>query len=280
MTEGRQTEAGERENRPRDTVVRLPRDWLGPREELIPFGPRAAPGGAGRMVPSDDSALPSDDSALASDECPPSAEDFWGERSAAIHNAVQAPADDPGAVRATDIGRPRRSLRALDRRIVAAAAVSLVLAAVALLAISSSFSGHSRPAGGSKVGVAAVFGSGVSRLMQLGLATLDISVPRNLRPHADSRPARQKPHRPSAPRTRRSVPKTNHRQLPQLRSARPVSIDTSHATASYDAASNVDTTPSYRSVPPPQPSRPAASPAAVSPTGESGALGPIQSPNG
>ena len=59
--------------------MRLPRDWLGPREELVPFGPRAA-----SRVP--DESSPTDDAA-------PSAEDFWGERSAAIHSALQAPSD-------------------------------------------------------------------------------------------------------------------------------------------------------------------------------------------
>ena len=259
MTEGRQTEAGEREAHARATVVRLPRDWLGPRDELVPFGPRAD---SQKAV-----------EAVRSDEPPPSAEDFWGERSAAIHDALQAPADDPAAVGAAGTRRPRRSLRTLDRRILATAAGTLAVAAIVLLAVSSGFSGPSRPVVGSKAGVAAVFGSGISRLMQLGLAKLDISAARNLAPRADSRETRHTQHR-------RSAPKANHRQAPQLRSPPPVSIDTSHAAATYDATSHVDTTPSYRSVPSAPPSRPAASPAAVSPTGESGALGPIQSPNG
>jgi hypothetical protein len=273
VTEGPQTEAGEHEAQPRATVVRLPRDWLGPREELVPFGPRAASQSAS-------GAVPSGESPPIADESPPSAEDFWGERSAAIHDALQAPADDPAPVGAAGTRRPRRSLRRLDRRIIAAVAGSLAVAAVVLLAVSSSSPGPSRPAGGAKAGLAAVFGSGISRLMQLGLAKLDISAPRNLAPQADSRERRHTPHRRSAPRTRPSAPKANHRQAPQLRSAPSVSIDTSHAAATYDATSHVDATPSYRSVPSPPPSRPTATPATVSPTGESGALGPIQSPNG
>ena len=266
MTEGRQTEAGEREAHPRATVVRLPRDWLGPREELVPFGPRADSQKAGEAV--------------SSDESPPTAEDFWGERSAAIHNALQAPADDPAAVGTAGTRRPPRSLRRLDRRIVAAAAGSLAIAAVLLLAVLSNPSGPSRPGGGAKTGVAAVFGSGISRLMQLGLGKLDIDAHRNIAPQADSRDARHTPHRRSTPRIRPSTLKVNHRQAPQLRSVPAVSIDTSHVAANYDATSHAETTPSYRSVPSAPPSRPAASPAAVSPTGESGALGPIQSPNG
>jgi hypothetical protein len=287
VTERRQTEAGEREAHPRATVVRLPRDWLGPREELVPFGPRADSQNAGGAVSSDESPLSAEESRISADgsppsadESPPSAEDFWGERSAAIHNALQAPADDPAAVSAAGTRRPRRSLRTLDRRMIAAAAGTLAVAAVVLLAVSSSFSGPSRPAGGAKAGVAAVFGSGISLLMRLGLTELDVSAARDLAPRADSRETPHTPHRRSTPRTRGSAPKANHRQAPQLRSAPPVSIDTSHAAATYDATSHVDTTPSYRSVPSAPPSQPAASPAAVSPTGESGALGPIQSPNG
>ena len=45
-----------------ENVIRLPTDWVGPREELIPIG---AP--------------------------PPAASDFWSEDSAALHDAVQAP---------------------------------------------------------------------------------------------------------------------------------------------------------------------------------------------
>jgi hypothetical protein len=75
--EGRQTGAGATESPTSDNVVRLPRDWLGPRDELIPFGPSA------------DSA---DDSVS-----PPTADDFWGEDSSSIQTAVEAPAFvDPG----------------------------------------------------------------------------------------------------------------------------------------------------------------------------------------
>ena len=131
----------------------------------MPFGPRADSQKAVEGV--------------RSDEPPPSAEDFWGERSAAIHDALQAPADDPAPVGAAGTRRPRRSLRTLDRRILAIAAGTLAVAAIVLLAISSNFSGPSRPVVGSKAGVAAVFGTGISRLMHLGLAKLDISAARN-----------------------------------------------------------------------------------------------------
>lgn len=59
-TDGRHAKPVGTETGAEDNVVRLPRDWLGPREELIPFGPAAE----------------GDDDGLAT---PPSTHDFWGE---------------------------------------------------------------------------------------------------------------------------------------------------------------------------------------------------------
>ena len=53
-------------------VVRLPRDWLGPRDELVPFG-------VDRLDDPGDSAAP------------PSAADFWGERAGAVQDVLQGP---------------------------------------------------------------------------------------------------------------------------------------------------------------------------------------------
>ena len=61
-----------------DNVVRLT-DWLGPREELIPFGPGADAEEAARA-------------SRASQTGPvPTAQDFWSESSAAVQNALTAP---------------------------------------------------------------------------------------------------------------------------------------------------------------------------------------------
>ena len=62
-TDGRQAKPGGRGIEGEDNVVRLPRDWLGPREDLIPFGPSAE----------------AHDETLAT---PPSTHDFWGEGAA------------------------------------------------------------------------------------------------------------------------------------------------------------------------------------------------------
>lgn len=60
-------------------VVRLPRDWLGPRDELVPFG-----------TPLDD--LPSADESVTESgtPAPPSAQSFWSADAAALHAPLDA----------------------------------------------------------------------------------------------------------------------------------------------------------------------------------------------
>lgn len=69
--DGRPTADGARLD---DNVVRLPRDWLGPRDEFTPFGPSANGQSA--------------DSA-------PTADAFWGEDSSSLQSAVEAPLGAP-----------------------------------------------------------------------------------------------------------------------------------------------------------------------------------------
>ncbi len=92
--EGPQNEGNEHGSPPEGKVVRLPRDWLGPRDELVPLGPASgdpAPGAAPPPSPTP----------------PPSPEDFWGEGSAQIQDALQGPS--PGGVpRDTESGRLKR----------------------------------------------------------------------------------------------------------------------------------------------------------------------------
>jgi hypothetical protein len=100
--EGPQTEEGATGIPPRDNVVRLPRDWLGPREELVPFGAAANADRAGRRTPRSGPASGEidepasrgiDEASRGIDEpaIPPSASDFWGEHSAAIQDVLQGP---------------------------------------------------------------------------------------------------------------------------------------------------------------------------------------------
>lgn len=101
-------------------MVRLPRDWLGPREELVPIG--AAGGGPPR---SDEPV------AGAPTVWPPTAHDFWGEDSAALHDAMQAPPEAgqsaPQTAEHTPATPPRRARTLRWPLVVTASAAALVL---------------------------------------------------------------------------------------------------------------------------------------------------------
>jgi hypothetical protein len=271
VSEGRQTEAGEHEAQRRSKVVRLPRDWLGPRDELVPFGPRAAFG-----EPVDPRPDP-DDSA-------PSPSDFWGEQSAAIQSAVQAPAipydADEGAAAAHPV-----QLRRIDRRAAAGVATIVALVAVAVAALVLSSFGHGaapQPAGSSKAGFAAVLSGGVSSILRLDLARIDAArVASSKVRRAPHRQAAPKPHHKSArSRPAQSVRISPHVVVSQTTTAfHPPPSYTSDATSAGGTDTQSETPPATQPAPQQSASR-VASRATVHATGESGALGPIQSPNG
>ena len=200
--------------------MRLPRDWLGPREELVPFGPRA--------VSLNAEAAPSSDNDEAA---PPSAEDFWGERAAAIHDALQAPANpahpdtrSAGLVGAREAsqppgvhgarGRPREASRGIRRdgadwRIVLAVAAGVTIAAVVVIAFSSGISRPRAPAQAldrSQAGFAAVLSGGVSNALRVARIELG-----NLRgdtavvARAPASRVRGTPHAARTPKLSRSV---------------------------------------------------------------------------
>jgi hypothetical protein len=255
VREGRQTETGEQEAQPGDKVVRLPRDWLGPREELVPFGPRAGSAEAGE---------------------PPSPSDFWGEQSAAIQSAVQAPPtrDDPAG---SDGG-----IRIDRRALAAAAAVLAVAAAVTMIALVSSSVGPgaaSQSASGSKLGFAAVLSDAVSSVMQQHVgASVAAAGPRH-------KSAAKQSHKRARPRPKLAVRSPRHlvrRTAPVVpassSSYHPATVDTSATAGSTDT--HPETSPATRPAPPQSQSRPVASRATVHATGQSGVLGPISSPNG
>lgn len=80
-------------------VVRLPREWLGPPEELVPIGPRA------------DAAARAAEGETASGSLPPAADAFWSEDAAALHDAVQAPAVDVAPASSPTVAVQRARLR-------------------------------------------------------------------------------------------------------------------------------------------------------------------------
>jgi uncharacterized membrane protein YgcG len=130
----------------RDNVVQLPRDWLGPREELVPLGPRAwneEPAGEA-------------DKAYA-------AEDFWGERSDSLHGVVRSPQGEPdeAPVAPAPVEVPQRRLS----RWSAPAALLLLVVVVAAVAI-----GRSLSSGGAAARPAS------SAVLLAGLTTTDQAV--------------------------------------------------------------------------------------------------------
>src|SRR5262245_12079828 len=122
------SDGGGREGLLDDNVVRLPRDWLGPREELIPIG-RSEDG-------------PSDSDAASSGEA------FWGESSASIQDALQPlpQTRNPTAPRGVGAGSAlrRRAVECVHRhaRAFSVMVAASVLVAVAVLATAGHSSRH------------------------------------------------------------------------------------------------------------------------------------------
>jgi hypothetical protein len=130
-TEGRKTERGGQEPGTNNNVVPFPRDWLGPREELIPFGPSAGH---------------SAEDATAT----PGAEAFWAGDSDPLHAVL--PASMPVAA---SVAEPR--FRTGAGRVAIGGLVAAVLAAAVLGRIAGVPAGGSGPAIGSDVAAAGLF---------------------------------------------------------------------------------------------------------------------------
>jgi hypothetical protein len=278
----------------------------------VPFGPHA--------TISDTDCEPSV-SPTTSREPPPSADDFWGERSASIHGAVQAPVvdspvqapvvDSPSShPRVPSVYQPRRRARRGVRRrvaelgrwrITAGACLAVALAAVTLLGFGVFGTGNSsvQPPGAPKVDVAAVVSNGVSKMVQRGLSLVDAGAAR--RQSAGSPPHRALPprrprrtphphavfkpvHAPARQQARAPIVATPSPAADMAQAApttTPSTVPTYHpVNVTRSGTSEASSHPVYRGSSPP--ARPASSPPAstVAPTGQSGALGPIQSPNG
>jgi hypothetical protein len=244
VEEGRQIEAGSA-TEPSNKVVRFPRDWLGPRDELVPLGQSAPP-------PTEP-----DLAAFAPD-------DFWGERAAAIHSVVQAPTDEPPLEPpATAPLKPR----VVRRRLAAAALVGIAAAAALAFLLGGSPNHVTRNA---PWNFAAIVSSGVSRILKLGPPQI---VARATSPPTVKHVRHRAPHHKAPPR------RAEHHSSP-----RPASTYVAHASPpprpqpTYHPSVS---TPAPRIVTSPhRASSRTSSGATVSPTGQNGALGPVQSPNG
>jgi hypothetical protein len=148
-----------------------------------------------------------------------------------------------------------------------------VVAAATLIAVLTAGPRH-QAAGGARLNMATILTGGVSRL-------LDIGPPRIISATGASpahlRSVRHVPHGP--PRARQTSQATRHRTSPPppaptyAARATPASPPPAHHSSRGASSPHTDTSR-------PQASASASSGATVSPTGESGALGPVQSPNG
>jgi len=115
-------------------VLQFPRDWIGPRDELVPFGVAAGSYASG--------AVQSDPKLGPEPALPLGADDFWGEGSAAVQDALQAPRPfQPVGELSHDV--PTETRRRWNRRPVRAAtliglgAAAVVCAAVILASVAS-----------------------------------------------------------------------------------------------------------------------------------------------
>ncbi len=231
----------------------------------MPFGPRAA--------------------FLDAEAAPPSAEDFWGERAAAIHDALQAPANahpdsgsglagTPGAAQPPRVdvapGRSRKTIRGIplanaDSWIFAAVAAGVAIAAVVVIVFSSGISRPRAPSqrpGRSQVGFAAVLSDGVSNALRV--ARIDLS---NLRGdtavvrRAPASSVRRSPHVVRAPKPSRKVASPPRRPALSSSSASSSSIRTetpssstypttqTHDASNAPVSTHSDASSTYRSAP-------------------------------
>lgn len=124
--------SNEREDHGVDNVVKFPRDWIGPPEALVPFGPAA------------DRDEPDRNVAFGPDA-------FWTEDAASLHEAIEAPLEPGDHIAAPepslpplDGGRQRWRPVGLRRLGLVWVAVGLCLVVVAIVAMQDHHSGAAR----------------------------------------------------------------------------------------------------------------------------------------
>lgn len=250
------SDGGGRESLLDDNVVRLPRDWLGPREELIPVG-------TSERGPTDEGA-------------PSSADAFWGESSASIQDALPALPD------AAHMPRPSRFLARASElvlrhaRLVSALAAAAVLAAVAVFGTG----GHSSPhraagAAGAEV-MSSPFADAAPHATSARRAQVfDRALVRHGAVGGHSRTGGHRSHHPQAEHVVTAA-------------AQPVRYTSSPPSSTAASAAGSETAPASVSSPPPAtattpPSTEPASPTSSSSSpalGANGALAPGSSPDG
>ena len=284
--DSRKTTEGDGHERTTENVVRLPRDWLGPREELVPIGARAR----AAETPDDPPA----------ESLPPTAASFWDENSGSLQAPMQAPADawqgqwepasaEPAAVagsaptRRRWIPRPHRpwSLRngfAPPRR-RATAAIAGILGAcllIALAVIGETAGGthnHGGKTAASSKSTAIVTATGVNRARLKAQTPVVTEIRKEPASHRAVRsPARKARSRVSTHRHPHSVAR------PAASASHPVGATT--PASSSTSTSSTPSSGSASSSPPASSTRSSSSSSQHQPAfGASGSLGPGSSPD-
>jgi hypothetical protein len=193
-----------------ENVVRFPRDWVGPLEDLVPIGTRARA--------RDDSSGPSGD-----DEAPISGDSFWSEST--VQEVIQGPARQPDATpgqpEAAPVAarhprgrRPRLPHRHVGLRWPAVVAVAVVAAVIAVAAIG--LTEGSAPTGSRQTATqdASVGGSSAPRSRGTAARSSNHIAKRPTR-HARVRPHRAAtkhaaPHRATKQSARHTTPVRHH----------------------------------------------------------------------
>jgi hypothetical protein len=223
-----------------ENVIRLPRDWLGPPEELVPIGPAARARAAQRD---------------RDDGMPPAADAFWSEDSAALHDAVQAPDAGPerldptvdllpsvGGLRSPGLDRLARlsSFRGRTGKSRWWALVAVPIAAILVLAVIGTSEGpasHPRAADAS-----ASHGSAPTQSASSSLASSGNAAKAKLTAHVSKRQRHtsSRGHARTRPRKARPV-KTHHRTPVHHASGSPAPTVTTEAAAATETHSNQPT---------------------------------------
>jgi hypothetical protein len=245
-------------------VVRLPVDWLGPREDLVPVGPRADAAAADADEPAADPPLRA-------------ASDFWGEDSAAVQDAWQplpAPAQvgapEPARERAVRTAGPRGRARAPRPPMwLAIAAVIIAIVAVALGHGGSGASPpHANVAGVTTAGH--VVASGSDRAT-LGFGSYGASFDRRVRTNGHRRLGPQ--HKPSRAHAANGVTRAAKNSVTESPASTSGGARTAVSTDATPAPApqSVDSTPTAES----QPTRLTSSQGSTAgPTGNGAPFGP------
>jgi hypothetical protein len=222
-------------------VVRIPRDWFGPKDELVPFGPRAWEGTA-----ADSTAGPNDAPPLDGDL-------FWGEDAGSVHDVLDAPPEGSK--------RERRRTRPL----VAAGAVGAIVvsAGIALVLIGGSPARPLPPAG------TALANRADSAPSPRGLLRPVVTRTTAHRPRVTAHARGGRPYTSSAS----SIPVVSHSY--ETSSSTRVSYSPSSSSTSAVGASTT-----VSSARPAVVSAPATTQASQPAFGSGGALGPMSSPDG